>query len=68
METLTEFPPDARCIFCKENVADEVKFGKIYRYDDVITHYFCMVSGDYDFNLMCNAFASIIVLHFPPNT
>lgn len=43
METLERFGEGEKCIFCKENVVDELLFGKIYKYEDVITHYFCMV-------------------------
>lgn len=40
---LENFPANTNCSFCKQNISDELKYGKIYKRGDVVTHYFCML-------------------------
>lgn len=32
-----------KCVFCNRNITDEFQLGKIYKNEDVIVHYFCLV-------------------------
>lgn len=35
---------DQKCCFCGLKDDDEVKYGKFYEYQGIVTHYFCLVS------------------------
>lgn len=41
---LQELEENERCIFCNRNTINEFQLGKVYRYGNVIVHYFCLVS------------------------
>ena len=44
LRELDSFQNDSSCCFCKQNVNDDLVYGKIYKFGDIITHHFCMVS------------------------
>lgn len=44
LEVLESLKSDEKCIFCRHNEIDELRYGKMYKYENIITHYFCMVS------------------------
>lgn len=33
-----------QCMFCKHKEIDETKYGPLYKLNDVVVHYFCIVS------------------------
>lgn len=35
---------DKECMFCKHKDIDETKYGPMYKLNDVVVHYFCIVS------------------------
>ncbi|KAK7580235.1 hypothetical protein V9T40_000864 [Parthenolecanium corni] len=43
METLDEFPPGEKCVFCRKWLVDELKFGRILKYEKIVCHYFCLL-------------------------
>ena len=41
---LEELKEQEKCIFCRHNEINELQYGKMYKIENIITHYFCMVS------------------------
>lgn len=31
------------CVFCNDPENNEIKYGKIYQHNEIITHYYCLV-------------------------
>lgn len=54
-----------RCCFCGLSDEDELKFGKIYEHEDIITHYYCLVLCFCDFYILNKIIShyNIIVSH-----
>ncbi|XP_065209618.1 pineapple eye protein-like [Planococcus citri] len=43
LEVLDSLKCHEKCVFCRHNDVDELHYGKMYRYEEIITHYFCML-------------------------
>lgn len=42
-EKLERFSNSEKCVFCETNFVDELKYGSIHKYEDIIVHYFCLL-------------------------
>lgn len=35
-----------KCVFCHTSEINEIKLGPVYMYQNIITHYYCLVSSN----------------------
>jgi hypothetical protein len=41
---IQQFGANEKCIFCRGNTVDEFRLGKVYKYKNLIVHYYCLVN------------------------
>lgn len=44
LTVLDSLKENEKCVFCRHNEINELHYGKMYKFENIITHYFCMVS------------------------
>lgn len=45
MDRLIAAKKKAKCVFCKSHERDKTKYGPIFRLDDTVVHYYCVVKS-----------------------